>query len=274
VPTRRGPITITRNGFGAFDATLEPRGPAPGGRGGYLCALRANVKVKFDFARSATPWPPGTSQSWVQRFVRSVAQHWSTRYLLVPNAPCANEGCTSTVVYASIEPVTSGQHHTITMDYVKPGGARSNSGHFYNEDLNNQSQRGAGTAMHEAGHLFGLAHIHCSTNADDCYGTSYGEADDVMGRGAYVSARDYAPFAEAATQLSGCTMRVPEGQGGAHDLSFTAPLTILGAAIGGVLGAGLGASLGVGTAIGVGIGGAALFGGLGALVGYLIDHEA
>lgn len=49
-------------------------------------------------------------------------------------------------------------------------------------------------AAHEFGHLMGLDHILCKTNDTQCYGVTRKEASDIMGRGSFVSQRDYAPF--------------------------------------------------------------------------------
>lgn len=49
-------------------------------------------------------------------------------------------------------------------------------------------------AAHEFGHLIGLQHIACDSNADRCYGVTAEQKLDIMGYGSEVSQRDYAPF--------------------------------------------------------------------------------
>lgn len=47
---------------------------------------------------------------------------------------------------------------------------------------------------HEFGHLTGLKHVVCDSNADRCYGVTAEQKMDIMGYGSMVSPRDYAPF--------------------------------------------------------------------------------
>lgn len=273
-PPRRSYYNYQRSGFGRFDASLESRGrPNRAGTSGWLCALNITTRVKFDFDNSNGTWPPGRAQQWQQEFINLVAQRWSTRYLLVPTRSCAGEGCAMTVVYVNVEPVTSGEHHQVKIYYTNPTNARSHAGipdripaEFYEEDIrrsgviNRQT-----TAAHEAGHWFGLQHIRCNSGDFYCYGITAGESDDVMGRGEFVSSRDYEPFIEVMHQLTSCDWRTEGSHGGIRAGSIALGLGLLGALGGGILGAAIGG--GVGTMLGLG----AAFGLAGAAIGFIFD---
>ena len=170
-------------------------------------------------------------------------------------------------VYVRVLPVTSAEHHQLTVYYNDPtSGWRSHSGipgqspaEFVESDVRPKGgilPRQHTTGAHEAGHWLGLEHIFCHSNSAFCYGITNGQADDVMGRGEYVSGRDYQPLLDVMHHATGCDWKTqPEGglRGGSLALAF------------GVLGAGIGALLGVATGLGAGAT-AAIAGGLG-LVG-------
>lgn len=258
--------------FGRFDADVTPdMVPQPGGAG-YSCKLQIRTRVKFNQVDQPHPWPKGRFASWKREFIAMVEKHWSTRYLLVPAAPCPNEGCTSAVVYVHVEDVATSPHHEVDVLYQKPGGARSNAGvpdqsvgRFYESDVRSSGlihqQR---TALHEAGHWFGMNHIFCDSNADFCYGITHGQSDDVMGRGEFVSSRDYAPFLEVMKRATGCEWRTAGEHGGSRAGSIALKLGLIGAIAGGFLGAALG--LGLGALAFAGLAGLA-----GAAIGFLFD---
>jgi Domain of unknown function (DUF4157) len=266
----QGEAGITRNNFGVFDTLLDRTLAAKG----QPCRQELQVNIKFN---PQGPWPPGSFARWQQDFVRIVSNRWSFRYMLTPERPCADEPCKSAVAILRVVPTNATANNVIqaTVNYNKPPGARSNVGasggtttsQLYAADTRrggNDLRRGQTTVTHEAGHMLGLEHIHCNTNADDCYGTSDEESADVMGRGEIVSERDYAPFTEAISRLTGCKWKTV-GHGGASlfGSSWIGPLAVLGGVGGAIGGALLGSSLGLGAAVGIG----ALFGALGAGVG-------
>jgi hypothetical protein len=119
--------------------------------------------------------------------------------------------------------------------------------------------------------MLGLAHVHCSTGNDECYGTNREESADVMGRGEIVTERDYLPFVTAMNQTTGCSWRVRDGQRGPL---FGNASTILGiglGVVGGIVGGVLGAAGGALGAVLGAVGGAALGGLVGYGIGSLLD---
>jgi hypothetical protein len=255
----QGEAGVKRNNFGVFDTLLDRTQAAKG----QPCRQELQVNIKFN---PQGPWPPGSFAKWQQDFVRIVTNRWSFRYMLAPDKPCADEPCKSAVAVLKVVPTNATADNIIQVkvDYNKPAGTRSDVHHLYAADVKSQGndlRRSHVTASHEAGHMLGLQHIHCNTNADDCYGTSDEESADVMGRGEIVSERDYEPFVEAISRLTGCKWKtVGHGGGSLFGSSWVGPLAVLGG-LGGALGGALaGASLGLGGALGFG----ALFGALGA----------
>ena len=200
--------------------------------------------------------------------------------MLAPAQPCLDEPCKSVTAIMKVVPVaTPGSNvQNVTVNYVKPAGARSSSTALYATDVKSSGKdlrQGQTTVSHEAGHWLGLEHIHCNTNADDCYGVTEEESADVMGRGEIVSERDYAPFAEAMTRITRCAWKVV-GHGGAKlfGSSSVGPLAALGGIGGALGGALLGAAISPGAALGFGLGFGALGAGIGALVGMGVDEVA
>ncbi len=253
---------VPRRGFGQFDASLES------GRGGGNppCQLTVTTKVKFNFPNTSGVWPQGLPARWTTQFVEQVQQKWSYRYLLLRAGSCSpDEVCERVAVRVRVLPVETGQHHTVNVLYSNPSGDRSfvagsqaRTGTFHGSDINTN------TAFHETGHFFGLEHIACDDNGFTCYGMTAGTADDVMGRGAFVSARDYEPFIDVMRTLTHCewrthsthTREVPSWMIGAGVLGL-----MLGVGLTGALGMGLGWMIGTGLALGA----------IGAFVGWAID---
>jgi hypothetical protein len=253
---------ISRSGFGLFDTELDRK------LAGQSQPCRLTLKVNVNFTPQG-PWPPGSFAKWQNDLVRIVTNRWSFRFMLSPTQPCPDEPCKSaTAILRVVSVATPGANvHNVTVNYVKPPGTRSNSSTLYAPDVKSPGKdlrQGQTTASHEAGHWLGLEHIHCNTNADDCYGVTEEEAADVMGRGEVVSERDYAPFAESISRITKCAWKAI-GHGGSKlfGSSWVGPLAVLGGVAGAIGGAVLGAALGPGAAL---LAGAAL-GAVGALVG-------
>jgi hypothetical protein len=264
-PEQEGELNVHRSGFGAFDSELDRR---LAGRK-QPCRLTLTVNVNF---KPQGPWPPRSFAKWQNDLVRIVTNRWSFRFLLAPTQPCMDEPCNSATAILNVVPVaTSGSNvHDVTVNYVKPPGTRSSSATLYASDVQSPGKdlrRGHVVASHEAGHWLGLEHIHCNTNADECYGVTDEEKADVMGHGEIVRERDYAPFAETISRITKCIWKpVGHGESKVFGSSWIAPLAILGGLGGAFGGAALGASLGLGAALGVG----AALGAAGALVGGVI----
>ena len=116
---------------------------------------------------------------------------------------------------------------------------------------------------HEAGHWLGLEHIFCRSNATWCYGITNGQADDVMGRGEYVSGRDYKPFLDLMHDATHCEWKT-QPEGGPRSGSMALAFGLLGAGLGATLGLAVGLSPGLIAAVAGGLGAA------GALEGFLL----
>lgn len=259
-------VGLTKNGFGHYSSELDRRLAASG----QPCRLTLELLVRF---LPSGPWPSGRFATWIQQFTRIVTDRWSFRFMLAPQGPCAGEPCTSATAILKVVPTTSKADNVmdLTVDWVKPSDARSNVSHMYATDVESQGsdlRKSHVTASHEAGHMLGLTHVHCDSNADNCYGETREESADVMGRGEIVTERDYETFAEAMSRHTGCTWKPVPHRGGPLLGSAARDLAIFGG-IGGALAGGLlGAFAGVGGALALGAAGGAL----GALVGYGIGR--
>jgi len=256
---------IKRSGFGLFDTELDRK------LADQNQPCRMTLKVNVNFTPQGT-WPPGSFAKWQNDLVRIVTNRWSFRFMLAPAQPCQDEPCKSATAILKVVPVaTPGANvHNVTVNYVKPPGTRSDSSTLYAADVKSPGKdlrKGHVTASHEAGHWLGLEHIHCNTNADDCYGVTEEEKADVMGYGEIVSERDYAPFVEAISRITKCAWKtIGHGASKLFGSSMMGPLAVLGGVAGAIGGALLGAALGPGVAL---LAGAAL-GAAGALTGAVI----
>jgi hypothetical protein len=269
-------------GVTRFDAELDRTSAMRQQRAGANepCRLTLSIPVKFNFSDTQTPsrWTAPEQTRWQNAFIRAVTDRWSFRFLLEPAQACAGEPCQATMAIVQVQPVNSGQYNTINVFYGKPSGARSGVGAtsstFYRPDVNRPGsdlRTKQTTVTHEAGHLLGLPHVHCSTNSDECYGTNREESADVMGRGEIVTERDYDPFVAALQRLTACNWRVLGGKRGPLFGNASTGLGIFGGLLGGIVGGVLGAALGpVGAILGA-IGGAALGGLIGYGIGSLLD---
>jgi hypothetical protein len=261
--------------MGRFDADLlPPDRPASGSAPATPCQLRAVIRARFRPRNDHGTWPPGRFDRWVRDFCALVSRRWSYRYLLAPARSCPGEVCTSAAVALRVEPVTANEHHVVDVSYRNPHEQRSHAGtpdvtpgEFFEEDIRS---RGTGiarehtTAVHEVGHWLGVKHIRCDSNAWHCYGITAGQSDDVMGRGEFISARDYRPFTDAMRHITGCPWRTAGEHGGSRAGSMALAFGVLGALLG----------LGLGIAAGFGLGGILALGGalgvLGAFEGFVL----
>jgi hypothetical protein len=265
-PPRREPRRVQdfQRRIGRFDAELD----SERGGGNPPCQLTVTSRVRFNFPNTSGVWPQGRSETWKREFIERVQEKWSYRYLLVRAGSCPpDEACERVAVRVRIQPVETGQHHTVNVLYNSPllggrsfvAGSQERAGRFYESDVRSN------IGLHESGHFFGLAHISCDDNGITCYGLTAGDIDDVMGSGSFISARDYAPFVEVMGQLTDCEWRTHSTH------TRDVPSWMLGGA---VLGAALGLAtaalggMGLGSIVAVGL----TFAALGALLGLAGEH--
>jgi hypothetical protein len=206
--------------------------------------LTVTMKLKFVPVNKPLPWPsPAKFEDFKSKFIAGVFSRWSFKHYLVPAAICPDEPQRVSVL-VKLVPVTSGEHATVNVGYTNEF-VRSKAGpgiaHLDVQDVEESGFQTPGE--HEFGHMLGLPHIHCEANDDDCYGTNYNEKHDIMGKGSFVSPRDYQPFAEMMYYFTSCnwdvkqasqipTSRKPDIGGG---IGFLA-----GGVLGGLIGAALG----------------------------------
>jgi hypothetical protein len=270
-PTPRNPPPIEyREGNARFHAALNRA---------EVCKLEVTLRVKLSFLDRPFPWTDRGRDRWRTDFMRAVRNRWSFKHLIVPSSECSGESCRAVPVRVSVVEDPSNFHYAVQVVGSQVGEARVEtlaSGQrqaVLGIDSNEQQQHfdfQQSQSEHEAGHMLGVPHIHCASNAPACYGVSQTDRADVMGEGSVVSPRDYEVFAAVMRRLSpDCDWTVqgnlPEGLGESG----------LGAFLGAVGGALLGGLLGflVGGPVGAGIG---LMAGalVGAGAGLLIGHYA
>jgi hypothetical protein len=114
-----------------------------------------------------------------------------------------------------VETNSGNPHQTVRIWKTPPGGARSKSTEWQQNDLEWQERPSAYQmdpskppspqnvrphtfyqvpATHEFGHLIGLDHILCVSEVDRCYGVTLEQKLDIMGVGSIISQGDYVPF--------------------------------------------------------------------------------
>ncbi len=223
--------------------------------------LTAKMKVRFVRIDAPTPWPSAARFTQFQsQFISAVQSRWSYKHYLAPAQACAGEP-QLVAVRTQVIPVTSAPHFTVNVSYTTSFRTSSVGGRTGTFDVLDTAQRKdqpQTPVEHEFGHMLGLPHIHCNRNDNECYGTTREEQADVLGKGSYVSPRDYEPFAELMPYFTRCNYRVQQAS--------QIPTSRRGDIAGGILGFLGAAGLGAG---GLALGGA-LFGPVGAAIGGLI----
>ena len=216
-PEREERFNIGRGG-NRFDAELNRRD----------CMLTLKMKVAFNFlasggANTAESWPsPATQQTWQRNFINAVTNRWSFRYYLEPDSPCPAETCTRAYARVQVHPVTSNPHFTMNVAYTTDfegsavnrnptSAALGREADMDALDVQQRSDIPQVPAEHEFGHMLGLPHVHCDTNAAACYGVTSEEKANIMGEGRVVSERDYRVFAEAMYYFNGCNWHATHG---------------------------------------------------------------
>jgi hypothetical protein len=272
LPAVTNPPLLENAGRGGnrFDAALD-RGQ---------CILDLQVRADFRFGNSpGIDWKEADKEPWKRSFIDIVTRRWSFQYDLVPSKKCEVDPCPSVAARLQVidvsnpagGPPSAKPHLTVSVmsaplaamehQSMDEGASTISVGR-----ASTQPSDGEGPVVeHEMGHHLGLEHIHCTTNADECYGTNRYERADVMGRGEVVSPRDYEPFAEAMNQIEpACGWRVDPGGYKDPNRRWLARNML----IGGLLGAFVGGFAGffAGGLVGAGIGGMVGLG-AGALLG-------
>jgi hypothetical protein len=212
--------------------------------------LTFKMRVKFIQDDSVEPWPSvARFTQFQQAFCRTVQERWSFKHFLVPKSPCPDEP-QHAVVRVQVTPVTSGEHSTARVTYTSTDKQSSAWGKAANLDVRDTGRRSdipQTPGEHEFGHMLGLNHIHCARNADECYGVGREEKADILGKGSYVSPRDYEVFSEIMSTITGCpyvvqaastipTSRAPDIGGAVGALVGGSLLGLAGMAIGAALG--------------------------------------
>ncbi len=183
-----------------YDAELDRR----------ITTVTLNMKVQFNFSDALSPWPSDAAkQTWQNSFINLVENRWSYRYYLIPMTTCSAEP--SNVYYArmNVIPVTTNPHYTMNIRYSTTfqGSAVNRTDRTARMDALDVEQRDdipQIPAEHEFGHMLGLPHIDCDSNADHCYGDTPEEKADVMGQGKNVAPQDYTPFTSTMYFFTGC----------------------------------------------------------------------
>ena len=231
---RSGPSRVIRRQAGGGTGSLPPApaNPAPArpdreerfnlGRGGSRMDaeldrnvnwLTAKVKVQFNFVNTPQAWPsPAAQNTWRTSFIGAVTSRWSFKHFLVPDPSCPGEP-QRVAVRVQVIPVTSGQHFTMNVGYTTTFQQSSVGGRTATMDALDVAMRTdipQVPAEHEFGHMLGLPHIHCDSNAQQCYGVTKEEQADIMGSGSFVSPRDYGVVAELMPYFTGCNYRVSQ----------------------------------------------------------------
>jgi len=216
-PEREERFNIGRGG-NRFDAEFDH----------WRCLLTLKMKVAFNFLssggeNSAESWPsPAAQRNWQESYIRAVTNRWSYRYYLEPDSPCPDENCSRAYARVQVLPVTSNPHFTMNIAYTTDfegssvnrnptSAAVGREATMDALDVRQRTDIPQVPAEHEFGHMLGLPHVHCDTNAEECYGVTAEERANVMGEGKNVSERDYRVFAEAMYYFNGCNWHATHG---------------------------------------------------------------
>jgi hypothetical protein len=238
--------------------------------------LTVEKKVLFEQDDSIRPWPSKARfQEFVAKSVQKVAARWSFKHSLVPVGDAPGEP-PRVAVRVKLTAVSSGEHLVAKVRYIDKDFEQSSAwvktATLDQLDVEERSDAPQTPVEHEFGHMLGIHHINCSTDADVCYGKDRTSRADVMGKSSWVSPRDYEHF---ATILGALTAKLWRVLPGATLPASTAPTTgaWVGGILGGLAGAGLGAAIGsLGGPIGIAIG--ALVGGLAGIFGGRLAGES
>ncbi len=213
MPVGNAPILYDRSNFdNRYEGVVYP----------WQATIVLRMSVKFEregpgwvdpVTKAPTPESEAEARTVLQKFAQDfktvVEQGWSYKYDLKPACPVdVNLQYHAKV---QIDLVDDNPDTTIHV-FRKVVGGRSNADTGISalqegdtteteRDWNYKGEKHVYyqiPALHEFGHLIGLKHIHCDSNADNCYGVTPEESLDIMGRGYYVSPRDYEPFKRIA----------------------------------------------------------------------------
>lgn len=220
------------------------------------CRMKIQFRMNFNFTG---PWPnEKEKKDWQARFITSVKSGWSGQYGLESTGAC-KAGCPKVSPFIEIYAPHSSPHVVVDVAYTDHwiqsragyGGAHLDSLDLRAEDKGGPEKQVG--ALHEFGHLTGRPDQYQPGGCAPGY-----PPEGVMCMGSTVTDKDYQPFANALSLMTGCSYRVIPG---APKKSSGLLGSLLGVVLGGAAGAGIGAALGGGV-------GALIGGALGMAAGY------
>jgi hypothetical protein len=188
------------------------------------CSMKVQFRMNFNFLG---PWPDeADKRDWQSRFISSVQDAWSRQHELESVTECQT-GCSRVRPFVEIYAPHNNPHVTVDVTYTDTAitsRAGSGAAHLDSQDLTptnkgdltaaERSTEGVAPqvpAVHEFGHLIGRRDQYQADNKSCAPGYPL---RGVMCFGNEVTEADYEPFANALTEMTGCTYEVATPQVG------------------------------------------------------------
>lgn len=205
------------------------------------CRMKIQFRMNFNFTG---PWPSEKEKKdWQSRFITSVKAGWSGQFGLQSTGPCKS-GCPKVSPFIEIYAPHSAPHVVVDVAYTDhwmQSSAGYGVAHLDSMDLVPEYKGGPEKqvgALHEFGHLTGRPDQYLPHGCAPGY-----PPEGVMCMGSTVTDKDYQPFANALSLMTGCSYSVIPG---APKKSSGLGGSLLGVVLGGAAGAGIGAAIGGG----------------------------